>query len=107
MVKWTGLAVLALVLILGAAFLVVHTAREESESSAGIPTGEAPPFPAPTWLASEDDGEKILLRWRSVSGALAYTIWRSLEPGGEFKIIHRGRDTVLVDLARPSPGLFP
>ena len=47
---------------------------------------------------------KTSLQWRSVPGALAYTLWRSTDPEGSFQVIHRGRDTLFADPEPLHPG---
>ena len=91
-------------LLLGAAFLVDDVLSPEHDPVRETSPGEPGIFPAPQWLAAGSDGQQILLRWRTVPGALAYTLWRSPDPGGIFGFIHMGRDTIYGDRDGLVPG---
>jgi hypothetical protein len=103
-VKKGGLVVLGLVLLVGAAFLVDVFWLPGSASVAELPSGENRPFGAPQWLGADLDEQQIILRWRSVPGALAYTLWQSSDPEGEFRVIHMGRDTTYEAQNSLNPG---
>jgi len=99
-----GLVVLGMALLVGAAFLVDVLWIPGSASVREISQVEKGPFPAPQWLAADLDEQQIILRWRSVPGALAYTLWRSPDPEGKFWVIHMGRDTTYADQYSLNPG---
>ncbi len=101
-----GLVILGIVLLSAAAFLVDDVLNPQYDSAREAPAGDPEYLPAPQWIAAGSDGERIRLRWRSVPGALAYTVWRSPNPGGEFGFIHMGRDTTYVDRTGLVPGNF-
>jgi hypothetical protein len=103
-VKGAGLVLLGLVLLIGAAFLVEAVWSPGPAADREIPLGEARNFSAPQWLAADLIRDQVSLRWRTVPGALAYTLWRSPDPEGSFRVIHMGRDTIFVDRHVPDPG---
>jgi len=96
-VRRSGLVVSGIALLLAAAFLVHAILTPQPAPMQEIPLGEPGGFSPPRWVAAGSDGERILLRWRSVPGALTYTLRRSGNPGGEFRVIHMGRDTTYAD----------
>ena len=102
----SGLVILGVVLLLAAAFLVDDVLNPECDSAGETSTSEPGYLPAPRWIAAGSDGEQVHLRWRSVPGALAYTVWRAPNPGGVFELIHMGRDTSYTDRDGLVPGSF-
>ena len=102
--KGAGRILPGLVLLVGAAILVDAVLLPGSAEDRDFRPGETRYFSAPQWLASDRDVEHVNLRWRSVPGALAYTLWRSPDPGGSFQVIHMGRDTTFVDRQILDPG---
>jgi hypothetical protein len=96
-VRRSGLVVLRVALLLAAAFFVDAILTPQPAPMQEIPPGEPGGFSPPRWVAAGSDGEQILLRWRSVPGALAYTLRRSRNPDGGYRVIHMGRDTTYAD----------
>ena len=69
-----------------------------------IPPVEPGGFSIPVWVVTDGSGEQVPLRWHSVPGALAYTLWRSGDPDGGYRVIHQGSDTTYTDRDCPDPG---
>lgn len=100
----SGFVILGVALLSATAFLVDGVLNPEHDSTRETSRDEPGYFPAPQWIAAGSDGAQIRLRWRPVPGALAYTLWRSPNPGGEFGFIHMGRDTTYADRDGLVPG---
>ena len=97
--------VLGLALLVGAAFLVDLFWIPGSASVLENSPGDVGPIPTPRWLAADLVGQRIVLRWRSVPGALAYTLWRAPGPEEKFRVVHMGRDTTFTDSIGLDPGM--
>jgi len=57
-----------------------------AEKKVTIP-GSVGEFKAPKWSGLRFDLNKVMLRWDQVPGAIAYNIYRSESPGGEYTVI--------------------
>jgi sugar lactone lactonase YvrE len=57
------------------------------EKSVSIPAGQAGEFKPPTWAGIRIEGDKIMLRWDKVPGAIAYNIYRSTTPGADYDVV--------------------
>lgn len=102
--KKGGLVVLGLALLVGAAFLVDALWLQGPAPVGEASSAEVLIFPAPQWVAADPVGAQIKLRWRSVPGALAYSLWRSPGPEGKFRVVYMGRDTTFADRQSMAPG---
>lgn len=49
--------------------------------------GDVGEFRPPTWSGIRLDGDKLMLRWDPVPGAIAYNIYRSTTPGGGYEVV--------------------
>jgi len=96
-VRKRGFVVLGIALLLVAAFLVEAVLTPKSATLNETPPVEPEGFLSPSWVAAGVEGEQVFLHWRSVPGALAYTLWRSGDPDSGYRVIHMGRDTTYAD----------
>jgi sugar lactone lactonase YvrE len=67
-----------------------------AEKSVTIP-GDAGGFVPPTWVGLRVDGERVMLRWDPVPGAVAYNIFRSTTPGADFEVVGNAQGARYVD----------
>ncbi len=99
-----GFVVLGIMLALASVFLIEKVLTPQPTLSNDIPPVESGGFPSPGWVATDGTGEQVLLHWRSVPGALAYTLWRSRALDSDFRVIHLGEDTTYTDQNGLVPG---
>ena len=92
-----GFVVLGIALLLVVAFLVEEVLTPQPATLNEAPPVEPVGFISPRWVTAGMDGEQVFLHWRSVPGALAYTLWRSGDPDDGYRVIHMGRDTTYAD----------
>ena len=67
-----------------------------SEKSVTIPA-QVGEFKAPIWSGLRLDGERIMLKWDSVPGAMAYNIWRSAISGEHYEVVGNAQGSRFVD----------
>jgi sugar lactone lactonase YvrE len=67
-----------------------------SEKSVSIPA-EIGGFVPPEWVGLRVDGERIMLRWDPVPGAIAYNVFRSTTPGGGYEVVGNAQGARHVD----------
>ncbi|MCK9995449.1 MAG: hypothetical protein KAH56_04110 [Candidatus Krumholzibacteria bacterium] len=92
-----GYVVLGLILTLASVFLVEKALTPQPAMLKGIPPVEPEGFLSPEWVAADGNGARVFLHWRSVPGALAYTLWRSGDPDRGYRVIHMSSDTTYTD----------
>lgn len=67
------------------------------EKTVTIPGARGGDFSAPSWVGVRLDRQKIHLRWDKVAGAIAYNLYRSATPGGEYEVVGNVTSTRYVD----------
>lgn len=68
-----------------------------TEKSVTIPGVKAGEFKAPKWVGMRIDRNKIFLNWDDVAGSMAYNIYRSATPGGEYELVGSAQSTKYAD----------
>jgi len=96
-VRWGRFIFTGAAVLLGAAFWGEAVLDKESAPVSSSTPEAGAVLTAPAWPAADAGKDHVHLRWRSVPGALAYSIWRSEGRGGEFEFLRVGRDTTYCD----------
>jgi sugar lactone lactonase YvrE/fibronectin type 3 domain-containing protein len=67
-----------------------------AERSVTIPE-DAGGFVPPKWVGMRVDGERIMLRWDPIPGAVAYNVFRSTTPGEDYEVVGNAPGARYVD----------
>jgi sugar lactone lactonase YvrE len=75
-----------------------------SEKTVTIPGAAVGEFAPPTWVGLRIEQDKIFLNWDKVPGAMAYNIYRSTTPGGEYELVGNATVSKYADKDGLTPG---